>query len=68
MAYEITSDCTACDQCVDACPISAISPGDPIYVISDDCVEFEYCAIECDDDAIVLKKEDSVVEDEESKE
>ena len=57
MPYVITSDCTACGHCVDACPIGAISPGDPIYVISAECVEFECCLIECDDDAIVLKSD-----------
>lgn len=57
MPYTITSDCTACGECVDACPIGAISPGDPIYVIGDECVDFEYCQIECDDEAIVLKSD-----------
>ena len=62
MPYIITSDCTACGQCLDICPISAISPGDPIYVIDDDCVDFEECLIACDDDAIVLKSEAVMIE------
>ncbi len=36
------------------CPVSAISVGDPIYVISDECCDFEDCVVMCDDDAIVL--------------
>lgn len=40
-------------MCVDVCPISAISPGDPIYVIDDTCCDFEECLIACPEDAIV---------------
>ena len=58
MSYMITSDCTACGQCIEACPIGAISVGEPIYVIGEECVDFEFCQIECDDDAIVLKSEE----------
>lgn len=40
MAYHITEDCIACGACVDGCPVQAISPGDPIYVIDPEkCVE-----------------------------
>ena len=42
MAYQITDDCTACGLCVDGCPTSAISEGDPIYLIdADKCNECE---------------------------
>ncbi len=53
MPYRITDACTACDQCIDVCPIQAISEGDPIYVIDDTCCDFEECLVMCDDDAIV---------------
>lgn len=53
MAYRISDACTQCDLCVDVCPISAISPGDPVYVIDDTCCDFEECLIVCPEDAIV---------------
>lgn len=53
MAYRITEACTQCDLCVDVCPISAIAPGDPVYVIDDTCCDFEECLIVCPEDAIV---------------
>jgi len=59
MPYRINENCTACDLCVDVCPISAISEGDPIYVIDDTCCDFEECLVMCPEEAIVL------IEDEE---
>lgn len=54
MSYRITDACTACDLCVDACPISAIEPGNPIYVIDEEmCCDFESCLVMCPEDAIV---------------
>lgn len=53
MPYEITNACTACDRCVDVCPISAIEPDEPIYVINDTCCDFEECLVECPENAIV---------------
>lgn len=58
MPYTITEDCTACDECIDACPISAITEGDPIYVIDDTCCDFEECLVMCDFDAIVAIPEE----------
>lgn len=58
MPYTITEDCTACDECIDVCPISAISAGDPIYVIDDTCCDFEECLVMCDFDAIVAVAEE----------
>ena len=54
MPYIITDACTACDLCLDVCPISAIVEGDPIYVIDDTCCDFEECLVMCEVDAIVL--------------
>ena len=53
MAYKIISSCTACDLCMDTCPIDAISRGDPIYVIDDTCCDFQECLVACPVDAIV---------------
>ena len=53
MPYKITEACTACDQCIDACPISAITQADPIYIIDDTCCDFEECVVMCDDNAIM---------------
>lgn len=58
MPYTITEACTACDMCVDVCPISAISEGDPIYVIDDTCCDFEECLVMCEVDAIVAVVEE----------
>ena len=49
----ITDACAQCNLCVDVCPISAISPGDPIYVINDTCCDFMECVAECPEEAIV---------------
>ena len=53
MPHMITDACTQCNLCVDVCPISAISPGDPIYVINDTCCDFTECVAECPEEAIV---------------
>ncbi len=36
MAYYITSDCINCGACEPECPNTAISEGDPVYVIDPD--------------------------------
>ncbi len=33
MAYKITEDCISCGACEPECPNTAISEGDPIYII-----------------------------------
>ena len=54
MAYTIISNCIACGLCLPACPIDAISVGDPIYVIDQAlCCDFEDCLAVCPVDAIV---------------
>jgi ferredoxin len=54
MAYKIISTCTACGACVPACPIDAISIGDPIYVIDQElCCDFEDCLAVCPVNAIL---------------
>jgi ferredoxin len=61
MPYRITDACTSCDLCVDACPIGAIDPGGPIYVINDTCCDFEECLAECPENAIVRIPDDSTI-------
>ncbi len=58
MAYRITDDCTGCDECVEQCPISAIEPAEPIYVIDFTCCDFEECLVACPVDAIVPVTDD----------
>ena len=60
MALSITEDCTACDACVEPCPNTAVSVGDPIYVIDPlrctECVGHEdepQCILVCPADCIV---------------
>jgi ferredoxin len=52
MAYVITDACVACGTCIDECPVSAISEGDPYYKIDPDiCTECGTCAGVCPVDA-----------------
>ncbi len=58
MAYYITSDCINCGACEPECPNTAISEGDPVYVIDPDqctqCIghyESSRCAEVCPVDA-----------------
>ncbi len=62
MPYYITQACTACDDCIDMCPIAAIHVGDPIYVIDDTCTDFTECLIACEFDAIQPIPEDVIDE------
>jgi len=48
MAYKISDACIACGVCVDQCPTSCISEGDPIYVIdAEECIACGACAGVC---------------------
>ncbi len=60
MALYITDDCTSCDACVSVCPNTAITAGDPIYVIDPakctECVGAEdepQCRLVCPADCIL---------------
>ena len=50
-----TEKCTGCGDCVEACPLDAISLQDEVAVVDEDtCTECWLCAEECPNDAIAL--------------
>ncbi|MCQ2314301.1 MAG: 4Fe-4S binding protein [Bacteroidales bacterium] len=53
MAYKITNKCKACGECIDACPVGAISKGSIYSIDADSCVGCGTCASVCRNDAIV---------------
>ncbi|MCK8824436.1 RnfABCDGE type electron transport complex subunit B [Fuchsiella alkaliacetigena] len=54
----ITEECVACDNCIEECPVEAISDEEEPYVIDqDECVECENCIEECPTEAIVWADE-----------
>ncbi len=61
MAHKITEECIACGACEPECPITAISEGDPLYVIDQakcvDCVGYKpesQCELVCPVGACVM--------------
>ncbi|MBQ4313142.1 MAG: 4Fe-4S binding protein [Clostridia bacterium] len=47
-ANKISADCIACCACEAECPVSAISAGDPTYVIDPEvCIDCGACASAC---------------------
>ncbi|MBN1435588.1 MAG: 4Fe-4S binding protein [Sedimentisphaerales bacterium] len=53
MAHKISDACTCCGTCESACPVEAISPGEPTYVIdADKCTDCGACVDECPVEAI----------------
>jgi uncharacterized pyridoxamine 5'-phosphate oxidase family protein len=57
VGYMITSQCTACGLCLDACPVQVISEGDDVYRIDGGhCLECGRCEEVCPDDAIEAAK------------
>ncbi|MEA5112944.1 MAG: 4Fe-4S dicluster domain-containing protein [Geobacteraceae bacterium] len=58
--HHITDNCIACGACEPVCPVSAISSGDPIYVIDMDvCIECGACDDVCPVEAIEWEKKSS---------
>jgi len=50
-----TARCTGCGDCVEVCPLEAISLNDDKAVINEDnCTECGLCVDECPNDAIAL--------------
>ena len=57
MAHVISEDCTACGSCVDECPVTAITEGDPIYIIdAETCTDCAACTEVCPVAAISEKE------------
>ena len=53
MAHVITDACVACGACKEACPVSAINEGSPIYTIdAGTCIDCGACVGECPSSAI----------------
>ena len=52
MAYVINDDCTACDACIDECPVEAISEGDIYKIDPELCTDCDACVDVCPVDAI----------------
>ena len=52
VGYMITSKCTACGLCLDACPVEVIFEGDVYRIDSGHCLECGRCMGACPEDAI----------------
>ena len=53
MPHVISNECTMCGSCMEACPVEAISEGDPKYVIDPEtCTDCGTCVEECPVEAI----------------
>jgi len=50
--YTITSDCTACGICQEACPVNVISEGDVYQIDNERCLECGSCLEVCPENAI----------------
>jgi uncharacterized pyridoxamine 5'-phosphate oxidase family protein/NAD-dependent dihydropyrimidine dehydrogenase PreA subunit len=50
--YKITDKCTACDMCLETCPVGVISEGDMYRIDGVRCLECGRCAEVCPEDAI----------------
>ncbi|MBI5014340.1 MAG: 4Fe-4S binding protein [Deltaproteobacteria bacterium] len=58
MAYVITDKCEKCGDCVEECPVEAISEGADKYVVDPDtCVDCGTCAEVCSVGAAVPEDE-----------
>jgi len=52
-------DCTACEACVDRCPMNAIEVEDTARVDPDRCIGCGLCVTECPEDAMKLMQKDA---------
>jgi uncharacterized pyridoxamine 5'-phosphate oxidase family protein/NAD-dependent dihydropyrimidine dehydrogenase PreA subunit len=50
--YRITDKCTACDICLESCPVGVISEGEVYRIDGTRCLECGRCAEACPEDAI----------------
>ncbi len=51
MAYKISDDCIACGACIQACPVEAITEGEPYVIDPEKCIDCGACADVCPVDA-----------------
>lgn len=56
MAVEIDKKkCTGCEQCIDICPVEAITINDgKVCIDQEDCMECGACVAECPNEAIQI--------------
>ena len=47
MAYKISDDCIGCGQCLEGCPVEAITEGSPYVINEDACIDCGNCASVC---------------------
>jgi len=54
MSFKINDSCVNCGACVGACPVNAISSGNPTHVINQEtCIGCGVCVSECPVEAII---------------
>ena len=49
------NECTACENCVEACPVDAITVDEVAVVNGNECTDCGTCVDECPVDAITLE-------------
>lgn len=49
-------DCTECGQCVEACPMEAITLGSDGFTVSEDCIGCGLCAFKCPSKALSMEE------------
>lgn len=54
--YRITDKCTACDICLESCPVGVISEGEVYVIDGSHCLECGRCAEICPEDAVEPSK------------
>jgi electron transfer flavoprotein alpha subunit len=56
----ISDECTACGDCVEACPIAAVTVSDDVAVILENCNFCGLCVSACPTEAIEMTREEAV--------
>ncbi len=52
MAHKISEGCVSCGQCVEKCPVEAISKGTPYVIDPEKCIDCGACVSACPVEAI----------------